>query len=141
MLSPKLLHPEGGSQHGQRVGKEGRSVGGVFGGPSLGRDLCPHPLTSLGFCLLSPFPIFLQASKGTKQAPEVSPPTHCAQRLSRIRLCDPVDCSPPGSSVHGIFQAGILGWVAISAFGGSSQPRDQTHVSCVSCIGRRILYH
>ena len=46
-----------------------------------------------------------------------------------------------GSSVSGIFQAGILEWVAISAFGGSSQPRDQTHLSCVSCIGRRILYH
>ena len=66
MLSPKLLHPEGGSQHGQRVGKEGRSVGGVFGGPSLGRDLCPHPLTSLGFCLLSLFPNLLTGLKGYK---------------------------------------------------------------------------
>ena len=43
--------------------------------------------------------------------------------LSRVRLCDPVDCSPPGSSVHGILQARVLEWVAISFSRGSSQPR------------------
>ena len=53
-------------------------------------------------------------------------------------LCDPMDCHPPGSSVRGIFQAGVLEWVAISFSSGSSQPRDQTHVSC---IGRWILSH
>ena len=42
--------------------------------------------------------------------------------------------SLPGSSVHGILQARILEWVAISYSRGSSQPRDQTHVPCVSCI-------
>ena len=41
-------------------------------------------------------------------------------------LCDPMDCGPPGSSVHGILQARILEWVAISFSRGSSQPRDQT---------------
>ena len=41
-------------------------------------------------------------------------------------LCDPMDCSPPGSSVHGILQARILEWVAISFSRGSSQPRDKT---------------
>ena len=45
-------------------------------------------------------------------------------------LCDPVDCSLPGSSVHGIFQARILEWVAISSSRGSYQPRDRTQVSC-----------
>ena len=40
--------------------------------------------------------------------------------------CDPMDCSPPGSSVHGIIQAKILEWVAISSSRGSSQPKDQT---------------
>ena len=50
-------------------------------------------------------------------------------------------CSPPGSSVHGIFQARILEWVAISFSRGSSWLRDQTGVSCVSCVGRWILYH
>ena len=44
-------------------------------------------------------------------------------------LCDPMDCSPPGSSVHGILQAGILEWVAISCSRGSSWPRDRTRVS------------
>ena len=44
-------------------------------------------------------------------------------------LCDPVDCSLPGSSAHGIFQARILEWVAISFSRGSSPPRDQTQVS------------
>ena len=44
-------------------------------------------------------------------------------------LCDPMDCSLPGSSVHGIFQAIVLEWIAISSSRGSSQPRDQTWVS------------
>ena len=52
-------------------------------------------------------------------------------------LCDPVDCSPPGSSVHGISQARILEWVVITFFRGSSSSRDQTRVSL---IGRWILY-
>ena len=43
-------------------------------------------------------------------------------------LCDPVDCSPPGSSVHGILQARILEWIAISFSKGSSQPKDRTHI-------------
>ena len=48
--------------------------------------------------------------------------------LSRVQLCNPLDCSPPGSSVHGIFQARILEWVAIFLSRGSSWPRDQTQV-------------
>ena len=55
--------------------------------------------------------------------------------------CDSMDCVPPGSSVHGILQARILDWVAISYSRGSSQPRDQTYISRVSCIGKWILYH
>ena len=61
--------------------------------------------------------------------------------LSRVQLCDPVDCSPPGSSVHGILQARILEGVAIPSCRGSSPPRDGTHVSCVSCTGKWVLYH
>ena len=60
----------------------------------------------------------------------------CAQ--SCPTLCNPMDCSPAGSSVHWIFQARILKWVVISSSLGSSWPRDRTHVSCV---GRQILYH
>ena len=51
---------------------------------------------------------------------------------SCLTLCDPRDCSPPGSSVHEIFQARILEWVAIFFSRGSSQPRDQTQVSCTA---------
>ena len=47
-------------------------------------------------------------------------------------LCDPVDCSPTGSSVHGLLQARILEWAAISFSRGSSQPRDWTQVSCIA---------
>ena len=53
-----------------------------------------------------------------------------------LTLFDPMNCSPVGSSVHGIFPARKLEWVAISSSRGSSRPRDQTRVSC---IGRWIL--
>ena len=62
------------------------------------------------------------------------------QVLSRIRQYLYMDCSPPGCSVHGILQARILEWVSISFSRGSSRSRDQTHVSCISCIGRQVLY-
>ena len=44
--------------------------------------------------------------------------------VTQSTFCDPMHCSPPGPSVHGIFQARILEWVAISFSRGSSQPRD-----------------
>ena len=47
-------------------------------------------------------------------------------------LCDPIDGSPPGSSVHGILQARTLEWVAMPSSKGSSQPRDQTHIFYIS---------
>ena len=47
-------------------------------------------------------------------------------------LCDPMDYSSPGSSVHGIFQAGILEWVTVPFSRGSSQSRDQTQVSHIA---------
>ena len=52
-------------------------------------------------------------------------------------LCDPVDCSPPDSSVHGILQTRLLEWVTIPFSRGSSQPRDQTQVFCIA--GRFLL--
>ena len=52
---------------------------------------------------------------------------------SCLILCDLIDCSPPGSSVHGIFSARILEWIAVSSPGESSQPKDLTHISYVSC--------
>ena len=66
----------------------------------------------------------------------------CAKLLQLcLILCDRMGCRLPGSSVHGILQARIVEWVAISFSRGSSPPRDWTHVSFVSCIGRQILYH
>ena len=49
----------------------------------------------------------------------------------------PIDCSPPSSSIHGIFQTRVLEWVAISFSGGSSRPRDQTQVYHIA--GRRLM--
>ena len=65
----------------------------------------------------------------------------CSVSQSCLTLCDPMNCSPPGSSVHGISQARILEWVAISFSGGSSRSGDRTCISWVSCIGGQILYH
>ena len=59
---------------------------------------------------------------------------------SCLTFCDPMDCSLSGSSVHGISQARILEHVAISYSRRSSQPRDQTPFSYISCISRQILY-
>ncbi|XDA86997.1 hypothetical protein R6Z07M_016694 [Ovis aries] len=50
-----------------------------------------------------------------------------------------MDCSPPGSSVHGVLQTRILEWITMSSSRGSSRPRDQTRVFYVSCIGRQAL--
>ena len=60
---------------------------------------------------------------------------------SCLTLCDPMNCSRPGSSVHGILQAEILERVSMPFSMGSSQPRDRTHFSYVSCMGRWVLYH
>ena len=62
----------------------------------------------------------------------------CVQVIqSCLTLCNPVDCSPPGSSVHRILQARILESVAMPSSRGSSQPRDQTQVFRIA----GILYH
>ena len=61
---------------------------------------------------------------------------------SCLCLCDPMDCSPPGSSVHIILQARRLEWVAIPFSGGSSWPRDWTQVSNPGLLHcRQSLYH
>ena len=51
------------------------------------------------------------------------------------------DWATSGSSVHGILQTRILEWIAMPSSRGSSGPRDRTHNSHVSCIGRQVLYH
>ena len=68
---------------------------------------------------------------------------HPCMLAKLLQLCptlwDPMDNSPPGSSVHGILQARTLEWVATSSSRGSSWPRDWTFL--ISCIGRRVLYN
>ena len=66
---------------------------------------------------------------------------HAKSLQSCLTLCNPMDCSLPGYSVHGILQARILEQVAILFFRGSSWLRDWTHISYVSCIGKGVLYH
>ena len=66
---------------------------------------------------------------------------HMCAMFSQVRLCNPMDCSPSGSSAHGIFPARILEWVVISYSRGSLLPRDQTCVSHISCTDLQILYH
>ena len=66
---------------------------------------------------------------------------HCRYSVTQSwpTLCDPMDYSPPGSSVHGTFQSRILEWVAISSSRGSSRPKDQTSISYISRF--RFIYH
>ena len=65
----------------------------------------------------------------------------CAKSLQSCLTLWHHELCPPGSSGHGILQVRILEWVAMPSSRGSSWPRDWIHVPCVSCIGRRVLYH
>ena len=61
-------------------------------------------------------------------------------QIWHIKFSDPMDGSPPGSSIHGAFQARTLEWFAISFCRGSFPPKDRTCISCISSIGRQVLY-
>ena len=65
----------------------------------------------------------------------------CSDVQLCLTPCNPMDFSLPGSSVLGILQARTPEWVAMPSSSGSSQPRDPTHVSHVSCTGRWVLHH
>ena len=65
----------------------------------------------------------------------------CAQSLSHVHLCNPMDYSPPDSLFTEFSRQEYWSVVAIYFSRGSSWPRDQTHVFCISCTGRRILYY
>ena len=108
-------------------------------------------------CLLGTgFPFIVVKSCGTRalqwlhnihyNAPNASE-LYALHACMLSRLCcvwlfvTPIDCSPPGCSVHGILQARILEWVVMPFSRGSSRPKDQTRVSCVSCFGREVFYH
>ena len=81
--------------------------------------------------------VFLYVFAHTKSWPHM----YVCARVLTLTLCDPMDGSLPGSSVHGIFQARILEWVSISFSRGYSQLRDWIHISCSSCIAGGFFTH
>ena len=85
-----------------------------------------HPSISSKLCLR----IFHLTSVAKKAKILTSSESEVTQ--SCLTLCDPVDCSLPGFSVHGIFLARVLEWVAISFSRGSCRPRDWTWISCIA---------
>ena len=101
-------------------------------------------LNPLLLCAFSPsrsFPLFWNKMLWKRDSRKGPVRVVCSVTQLWPTLCDSMDRSPPESSVHEIFQARILEWVAISYSRGSSRPRDQTCISSGSCIGRQILYH
>ena len=96
--------------------KEGRNLTLKPGQPGLGYELHP-PLTNS------------MLNKESESEVVQSCPT----------LWDPMDCSPPRSSVHGISQTRILQWDAMPSSRGSSRPRDRTHISYISCIVTKYI--
>ena len=64
---------------------------------------------------------------------------HAKSLQSCLTLCNPMDCSPPASSVHAILQARMLEWVAVPSSRGSSRPRDGNWVSCGSCTAAKLF--
>ena len=107
-------------------------------GPQPTRLLCPWDIPGKNAGVGCHF--LLQGIFPTQESNPIL--LHCRQVLYQLSyegspkscstLYDPMDCSPPGSSVHGILQARILEWITIPYSRGSSQPRDWTEVSCIA---------
>ena len=94
-------------------------------------------ITWYGSCRLPPYNLHSQYHAYNAENSEVR---LCAKSLQRcLTLCNPMDCSPPDPSAHGILQVRILQWVAMPSSRGSSEPGDLTHISYVSCIGWRVF--
>ena len=91
------------------------------------------------FCLIQSKRKGLDILVGVGIGVDIDARVHPSVSLSCLTLCDPMDSSPPGSSVWGILQARILEWVAMPSSRGPSWPRDRTQVSCV-LLCRQILY-
>ena len=100
--------------------------------------ISPSPIVQMS---VSRYQIYI-CNTDSASNPKLRSPCVCSKLLqSCLTLCNTMDHSQPGSSVHGILQARIVKWVAMPFSRGSSQPRDQTHISYISCISRQILYH
>ena len=100
----------------------------LISGPELQMNSFPHELPLL-FTLAQDLNVYLVFTSFQG----FSLP-HMLSHFSYVRLCKPIDCSLPGSPVYGILQARILEWVASLFYRGSSQPRDRTPVSYISCL-------
>ena len=113
--------------------------------PSIGLKVSEVKLLSRVQLLVTPWTVAYQAppSMGFSRQEYWSavPLSSLSESESEVThscptLCNPMDCSLPGSSLHGILQARVLKWVAISFSRGSSRPRKRTQVSCIA--GRRF---
>ena len=111
-----------------------------FSFPTMFEKYVLHPSGHQRGCLSALFILWILhiCILGTIQRKCMCP---CSITQSCPTLRHPINCSLPGLSVLGIFQARTLEWVAISYSKGFFWPRDQTGVPCISCIGRWILYH
>ena len=117
----------------------------VHGSGPLPRLFClslpPCPSANLLFILQQPVQAFADPLPMDRANRPLFCVHACSVYHSRPTLCDLMDCSLPGFSAHGIFHARILEWVAVCFSRESCQPRDRMCISCISCIGRRILCH
>ena len=95
--------------------------------------------------ILVPYPICSSLLNGYTHSLDFIAITYLCEHTKSLQLCptlcDLMDHSMPGSSVHRILQSRILEWFVTLSFRGSSQPRYQNCVSYISCIGRWVLYH
>ena len=119
----------------------------------FGKVLTPTKVTLMHHILINIVILLFLSFLWNKNSKEVNNPSKyvsccplccvplCAKLLQSCPiLCDPMDCSPPESSVHRTLQARILDWIAMPSSRRSSRLRDRTRVSHVSCIGRWVLY-
>ena len=98
---------------------------------SLLSRMCAAIASGLGLFMHERNQFLLKVSKSYLELASCGGAFVCWSQLCPT-LCNPMDCGPPGSSAHGILLARMLEWVAIPLSRGSSQPRDQTPVSCIA---------
>ena len=125
-FSPFLKGLQVDACRGQRLSSAGTRTGGRVESP-----VAPASMPGRGW--------FIQHKR--QPSSQTGACMHAKWLQSCPTLCDPRDCSPPGSSVPGILQARILCGLPFPSSRGSSQPRDQICVSCILSIGRQVLYH
>ena len=123
---------------GVNAKREGKGYPGRWNHTHKGQELEEHEdlvsLTCVGEGVEnSHWRVEAETGRACWEGPGSKPARSVAQSI-----WGPVDCSPPGSSVQGIFQARVLEWVAMSSSTRSFWPRGQTHISY---IGRQVLYH